>query len=127
MTTANGGAFGIHDAAAPGLDTGSVRDSVDNSLRGFGGIRVRVSGGLTTDPRLNGELMRGFGLRFDGLDRFDTTDDVDLGGMSIRRAIRVERTANWVRYVDTFTNTTARPIRAEIVFGGQPGPARAPA
>lgn len=121
LPSANGGAFGIHDAAAPGLDTGSVRDSVDNSLRGFGGIRVRVSGGLTADPRLNGELMRGFGLRFDGLDRFDTTDDVNLAGLSIRRAIRVERTANWVRYVDTFTNTTARPIRAEIAFGGQDG------
>ena len=37
LPSANGGAFGIHDAAAPGLDKGSVRDSVDNSLRGFGG------------------------------------------------------------------------------------------
>ena len=121
VTTANGGAFGIHDAAAPGLDTGSVRDAVDNALRGFGGIRVRVSGGLTPDPRLNGELMRGFGLRFDGLDRFDTTDDVDLAGLSIRRAIRIDRSGDWVRYLDTFTNTTARPIRAEIAFGGQIG------
>ncbi len=65
--------------------------------------------------------MRGFGLRFDGLDRFDTTDDVNLAGLSIRRAIRVERTASWARYLDTFTNTTARPIRAEIAFGGQTG------
>jgi amidase len=121
VPSANGGAWGIHDAAAPGLDTGSVRDSVDNSLRGFGGIRVRVSGGLTPAPRLNGELMRGFGLRFDGLDRFATTDAVNLAGLSIRRAIRVERTANQVRYLDTFTNTSARPILAEIAFGGQTG------
>ena len=121
VPNAIGGTWGIHDAAAPGLDTGSVRDAIDNSLRGFGGIRVRVSGGLTPDPRLNGELMRGFGLRFDGLDRFDTTYAVNLGGLAIRRAIRVERTANWTRYLDTFTNTTARPIRAEIAFGGQTG------
>ena len=121
VPAANGGTWGIHDGAAPGLDTGSVRDSVDNSLRGFGGIRVRVSGGTTPDPRLNGELMRGFGLRFDGLDRFDTTDAVNLGGVLMRRAIRVERTANWTRYLDTFANATARPILVEVAFGGQTG------
>ena len=35
----------------------------------------------------NGELMRGFGLEFDGVDRFTTTQAVELGGVEISRAV----------------------------------------
>ena len=64
VTTVNGANWQIHDIAPPKLDTGSIRAISDNAFYGFGGIRVRVSGIPATDPsaRLNGELMRGFGL-----------------------------------------------------------------
>ena len=75
VTTANGANWQIHDIAPPILDTGSIRAISDNAFYGFGGIRVKVSDIPATDPtaRLNGELMRGFGLTFDGDDSFATT------------------------------------------------------
>ena len=74
VTTVNGANWQIHDIAPPKLDTGSIRAISDNAFYGFGGIRVRVSGipATTRAARLNGELMRGFGLAFDGEDAFKT-------------------------------------------------------
>jgi len=116
VTSANGTSWGVHDAAAPALDTGSLRSASGSSIQGFGNIKVGVS--TTPAPRLNGEMMRGFGLRFYGLDRFRTTTPVDLGGVSISRTVRVNRSANWTRFLDTFTNTTGAPITVDSSFGG---------
>ena len=48
-------------------------------------MRVRVSGIPATDTtaRFNGELMRGFGLAYDGDESFATTQPVVLGGVAI--------------------------------------------
>jgi amidase len=120
VPAANGTTWGVHDVAAPALDTGSIRNVTgSDALIGFGGIRVRVA--QSPEPRFNGELMRGFGLRFDGYERFKTTTAVDLGGIEISRALHVERSSTWARWVDTFTNTTASTQTVEVVFGGQTG------
>ena len=91
VTTANGANWQIHDAAPPILDTGSIRAISDNAFYGFGGIRVKVSDIPASDPtgRLNGELMRGFGLAYDGDETFATTTPVPLGGVAISRTIKV--------------------------------------
>jgi len=120
----NGATWGVHDGAAPGLDTGSIRDVANSAaLRGFGGIRVQISGGRTDDPsqRLNGAMMRGFGLKFDGHSNFRTTSAVNLAGVSVSREIRIDRTADWARWFDSFTNTTKRAVTVDVVFGGQTG------
>jgi amidase len=75
----------------------------------------------TPAPRFNGELMRGFGLLFDGVDRFVTTQSVDLGGVTISRSVYVNRSANWGRWLDSFTNTTKSPLTIKVAFGGQSG------
>src|SRR5476649_2021099 len=83
VADANGTYWGIQDAASPGVDTGSIRatqvgpgqaGAFSTSINGFGGIRVFVQ--TTPAPRFNGEVMRGFGLHFDGTDRFNTTQSV---------------------------------------------------
>lgn len=117
VPTANGEAWGVQDGAAPRVDTGSIRDTTSNSLRGFGGIRVRVS----TNPLRNGELLRGFNLSFEPPERFATTTAVDFGGVAIARAVRFNRANNWGRWLDTFKNTTSQPIDVDVVFGGQTG------
>jgi amidase len=128
VTDANGTWWGIQDAASPGVDTGSLRatqiaagqnGAFSTSINGFGGIRVLVDS--SPPPRFNGELMRGFGLTFDGHDRFATTQSVNLGGVTISRAIFINRTANWGRWLDTFTNTTKAPLTIKVAFGGQSG------
>lgn len=126
---ANGTYWGIQDFASPRVDTGSIRatqvapggrDAVySTSISGFGGIKVLVQ--TTPAPRFNGELMRGFGLEFDGIDRFKTTRSVNLGGVTISRSVYVNRGANWGRWLDSFTNTTNAPLTIKVAFGGQSG------
>src|SRR5262245_4884466 len=128
VADASGTYWGIQDAAAPGVDTGSIRatqvgpgqnPALSTSINGFGGIRVLVQG--TPPPRFNGEVMRGFGLLFDGTERFKTTQSIDMSGVLISRSIYINRQANWGRWLDTFTNTTKTPITIKVAFGGQSG------
>src|SRR5712675_1981206 len=80
VADANGTWWGIQDAAPPRVDTGSIRATqvgpgqapgFSTSINGFGGIKVLVP--ATPAPRFNGEIMRGYGLTFDGVNRFATT------------------------------------------------------
>lgn len=112
----NGESWAVNDGAMPGLDTGSIRQTNQGSLLGYGGIRVSVSG--TTPDRLDGELLRGFGLEFDGLDEFATTTPVRVSGVDVSRHLKIQRSANWARWVDSFTNRTNAPVTVEVSFGG---------
>lgn len=116
VPAANGVTWDVNDAAMPGLDTGSIRATTDASLLSFAGLRVSVAG--TPKHRMDGELLRGFGLTFDGLDEFTTTKAVNLSGIEIRRQLKFERSANWGRWVDSFRNTTNAPKEVAITFGG---------
>ena len=129
VVDANGTYWGIQDAASPRVDTGSIRATqiapggnnvpFSTQINGFGGIKVLVQ--TTRPPRFNGELMRGFGLTFDGVDRFATTSSVGLGGVTISRAVFINRGANYGRWIDSFTNTSDRPMTIKVAFGGQSG------
>lgn len=133
VTDANGTWWGIQDAAPPRVDTGSIRATqvgpgllpnlqtqpYSTAINGFAGIKVLVQ--TTPEPRFNGELMRGYGLTFDGVNRFATTQSIDLGGVTISRSVYVNNSANWGRWLDSFTNTTKAPITIKAAFGGQSG------
>jgi amidase len=128
VTDANGTWWGIQDAAPPRVDTGSIRATqtgpgvsppYSTSINGFGGIRVQVA--TTPSPRFNGEIMRGFGLTFDGVNRFASTKSVNLGGVRISRSVYINSGENWGRWLDSFTNTTRTPITIKVAFGGQSG------
>src|SRR5262245_35438216 len=80
VSDSNGTFWGIQSFASPRVDTGSIRatqvgagqnPAYSTTINGYGGIKVWVSS--TPAPRLNGELMRGFGLQFNGSDSFATT------------------------------------------------------
>ena len=126
---ANGTYWGIQDDESPRVDTGSVWGTQEapgrrsapfsTAIVGYGGIRVLVE--TTPEPHLNGEVMRGFGLAFDGVNRFTTTQSVDLGGVLISRSVWVNTSANWARWLDTLTNTTSQPLTVKVAFGGQSG------
>ena len=128
VADANGTWWGIQDAAPPRVDTGSIRatqigpgqaPAYSTSINGFGGVKVLVH--TTPEPRLNGEIMRGYGLTFDGINRFTTTQSIGLGGVTISRAVYINNSANWGRWFDSFTNTTDAPIVVRVAFGGQSG------
>ncbi|MDN4640192.1 amidase family protein [Agreia sp. PsM10] len=108
----------IQDAVRPAVDTGSIRGVTNSRIDGFGNIFVRVSS--TPEPRLNGEMMRGFGLTLTG-DTFETTAAVELGAIDITREVRVDPTQNSARFFDTFTNTSDEPVTVDVSFGGSLG------
>src|SRR5262245_25074383 len=75
--------WGIQDDAPPRVDTGSIsatqvapgqNGGYSTSINGFGGIRVAVQ--TAGAVRFNGEVMAGFGLRFNSVHRFSTTSSV---------------------------------------------------
>jgi amidase len=128
VADANGTWWGIQDAAPPRVDTGSIRATqvgpgqvpvYSTSINGFAGVKVLVQ--TTPSPRFNGELMRGYGLTFDGVNRFATTQSIDLGGVTISRSVYINSNENWGRWLDSFTNTTKSPITIKVAFGGQSG------
>ena len=135
VTDVNGTWWGIQDSTSPNVDTGSIRatqtgpgDCLFNActtppysttINGFGGIRILVES--TDPPRFNGEIMRGYGLLFDGTSRFTSTQSIDLGGVVISRDVFINTNANWGRWLDTFTNSTKRPVTIQAAFGGQSG------
>ncbi len=128
VTDANGTWWGIQDAAPPRVDTGSIRATqvgagqaagYSTSINGFAGIKVLVQ--TTPAPRFNGEIMRGYGLTFDGVNRFTTTQSIGLAGVTTSRSVYINNSANWGRWLDSFTNTTTSPITIKVAFGGQSG------
>jgi amidase len=116
VSSANGESWAVNDAAMPGVDTGSIRSTNQNSLLGYGGLRMNVSG--TRRDRLDGELLRGFGLTFDGIDEFRTTTPLHVAGVDVSRNLRINGAENWARWVDSFTNRTDAPVTIEVSFGG---------
>jgi amidase len=118
VPTGSGDTWGVNDATAPGLDTGSVRSTRANALFGYGGIRMDVA---TSKSPLNGMLLRGFGLTHDGVDTFSSAQPIALDGIAVKRELVVNEEQSYGRFFDTFTNTTMRPQRVTVAFGGQLG------
>lgn len=119
VTSENGTEWEIHDSAPPNLDTGSIRSASNTTAQGFGNIFVQVSS--TPEPLMNGQMMRGFGLTFDGKDTFETTSSVNLGDVFITRDIYVDQEQNHIRFFDTFTNTSSETVTVDVSFGGSLG------
>jgi amidase len=109
----------VHDAAPPGLDTGSLRTVSGSPIQGFGNLFAAVD--TVPAPLFNGQMMRGFGMTFDGTDTFSSTRAVPLGGALLTRELRIDGGGTWVRFVDTFTNPTATAVTVETSFGGALG------
>ncbi|WP_098469353.1 amidase family protein [Serinibacter salmoneus] len=112
----------IHDAAPPSLDTGSIRTASDSPIQGFGNIFVEVEAPEgVAEPRLNGEMVRGFGLTFDGDASYESTQSVDFAGVLVTRGVDVETSGSSIRFLDSLTNTTSEPITVSVSFGGSLG------
>ena len=114
----SGDRWNVHDAASPGLDTGSVMDTTSRALMGYGGLRVQVAGG--TSP-LNGILLRGFGLTHDGGSTFSSTRGVEVDGVVVERQLAIDPDGSYGRFFDSFTNTGRGAVTVQVAFGGQLG------
>ena len=115
VTTPGGASFTIHDAYRPGLDTGSIRSLSGSRVEGFGNVFLDVDGG---EGRMNGQMLRGFGITADD-GGFESTRSVLLDGVQVARTLDV--VGESLRFLDTFTNTTGGPLTVDVSFGGSLG------
>ena len=104
----NGAIIAINDARRPGLDTGSIRNVTGSRMEGFGNIFVHVDAPADDEPRMNDQMMRGFGLTAGRRRAYRSTRSVRLGDVLMTRKVEVATATSTTSFFDTFTNTADR-------------------
>ncbi|GAA4740872.1 hypothetical protein GCM10023350_26730 [Nocardioides endophyticus] len=126
LTTSNGANVYINDARRPGLDTGSIRNVIGSRMEGFGNIFVHVDAPAGKEPRMNDQMMRGFGLTAAAPGSYRSTKSVRLADVLMTRKVQVATATNTTSFFDTFTNTSTKSVTLKVSFGGSLGSGFAP-
>lgn len=121
VTLANSATVSINDARRPGLDTGSIRNVGGSRMEGFGNVFVHVDAPAGEEPRMNDQMMRGFGLTAAAPGSYRSTRSVRLGDVLMSRKVQVATASNTTSFFDTFTNVSTEPVTLEVSFGGSLG------
>ena len=119
--SANGEPWDVQDTSPWAQDSGGIATGGPSlPFNGFGYLKVRVLG-----PR--GEVLvpttylHGFGLHYDGGERFDSITPVMAGDVAVSRALFAPRTSDYLRYLDTFTSFAREERVVEVAWGGACG------
>jgi len=119
VTSSQSVTWNVNDARRPGLDTGSIRNISNSTAEGLGSIFVHVAGDGA--PRMNDQMVRGFGLTQTGVGTYVTTRSVRLGDVLVTRRVQINPATDVATYFDTFTNTAVDPLSVDVSFGGSLG------
>jgi amidase len=121
LASADGQFWDIQDTSPWSQDSGGIATGGRaNPFNGFGylKIRVRSAGGATLVPH---QYLTGFGLAHDGGERFDSVTPVLHGGILVSRALFAPADADYLRYVDSYTNTSDDGRVIDVAWGGAAG------
>ena len=121
LASADGQFWDIQDTSPWSQDSGGIATGGRaNPFNGFGylKIRVRARGGATLVPS---HYLTGFGLAHDGAERLDSITPVLHGGVIVARGLFAPKDADYLRYVDSYTNTTPEDRIVEVAWGGASG------
>ncbi len=121
ITTSNGATVQINDARRPGLDTGSIRNVSGSRMEGFGNVFLHVDAPADEAPRMNDQMMRGFGLTASSPGSYRSTSSVRLGDVLMTRKVQVAPGTNTTSFFDTYTNASTEPVSLDVAFGGSLG------
>lgn len=125
LLSANGNPWEINDDLGRpelGVDTGGVASGGQNAFyTGYGMLRLRVldaANAILTDN----EELSGFGLTFDGSRGWTTTTTPPVfSEIAVSRAVEAPAATDYVRYLDTFTNTGSEVRQVQVAWGGYLG------
>jgi amidase len=121
LPSADGQFWDIQDTSPWAQDSGGIATGGGaNPFNGFGYLKLAVRGAAGA-PLAHNLYLRGFGLAHDGVERFDSITPVLVGGVAVDRAIFAPRDTNYLRYVDTYTNTAAESRQVRVAWGGAAG------
>lgn len=120
VPSGDGQFWDIQDASAWSQDSGGIATGGrSNPFNGFGYLKVQVRRG--NDILVRNQYLRGFGLQHDGQGRFDSITPAFVEGVAVDRNITTQPRTNYLRYVDTFTNTTDQERIVRVAWGGAVG------
>ena len=120
LPSADGQFWDIQDTSTWAQDSGGIATGGrGNPFNGFGYLKLQVrDGGRTLGDNI---YLRGFGLAYDGGERLDSMTPVYADGIVVSRSLFAPKDTNYLRYFDTFTNTTGRPLDIRVAWGGAAG------
>lgn len=121
VPSADGQYWDIQDTSAWAQDSGGIATGGKaNPFNGFGYLKVQVRRPDGTLAVRN-QYLRGFGLAYDGAERFDSITPAFCDGIVVARSIYAPKDKNYLRYFDAFTNMTGDDRTVEVAWGGATG------
>src|SRR6476619_6413209 len=120
LASADGQFWDIQDTSPWAQDSGGIATGGRaNPFNGFGYLKLQVRRGPTT--LVTNQYLRGFGLHHDGLGRFDSTTPLLVEGILVSRGVTTSNDTQYLRYLDTFTNSTSEDRVVQVAWGGAAG------
>jgi amidase len=121
VPSADGQFWDIQDTSPWAQDSGGIATGGRaNPFNGFGYLKLQVrraDGSLL----LRNQYLRGFGLHHDGAGRFDSIAPVLAEGILVARGVTTSKETQYLRYLDTFTNTSPEARVVQVAWGGAAG------
>jgi amidase len=121
VPSADGQFWDIQDTSPWAQDSGGIATGGRaNPFNGFGYLKLQVRRSDNT-LLVRNHYLKGFGLHHDGHGRFDSLMPVLAEGILIARALTTSPETQYLRYLDTFTNTSSVPRVIQVAWGGAAG------
>jgi amidase len=121
MPSADGQFWDIQDTSPWAQDSGGIATGGRaNPFNGFGYLKLqaRLTGGTVL---VRNQYLHGFGLAYDGAERFDSITPVFRHGIVVDRSIFAPKDTNYLRYVDRYTNVADEARIVSVAWGGASG------
>ncbi|MEP7356754.1 MAG: proprotein convertase P-domain-containing protein, partial [Anaerolineales bacterium] len=100
-------------------DSGGVDDGGQDAFDEWGNLRLRVFDGGNLVQATG--ILEHFGLVYSAGHRWHTTTPVLTGTIEVARSLYAPAEADWLRYLDTFTNTSGSSRTVWVAWGGDLG------
>lgn len=121
VPSADGQFWDIQDTSPWAQDSGGIATGGRaNPFNGFGYLKLQVRRADSSTLTRN-HYLKGFGLAHDGAGRFDSITPVLQDGILIARGITTSKDTSYLRYFDSFTNTTDEERIVQVAWGGAAG------
>ncbi len=121
VPSSDGQFWDIQDTSPWSQDSGGIATGGRaNPFNGFGYLKLQVRRADNSLVVTN-QYLRGFGLHHDGAGRFDSSTPAWQEGIVIARGITTAKDTLYLRYFDSFTNTTDEDRTVRVAWGGAVG------
>src|SRR5688500_6098963 len=121
VPSGDGQFWDIQDTSPWSQDSGGIATGGRaNPFNGFGYLKLQVR--RADNSLLAGNhYLKGFGLHHDGAGRFDSITPVLTEGILVARDVTTWKETQYLRYVDSFTNTSTEDRIVRVAWGGAAG------